>query len=144
MADPLVQVADELVEDLLLAGEVEVEGALRDPGRLGDLHDRGVVVAGLCEAVLGGVDQTAARGLALLRERPPVDGGRQHLGHATTSSDFCTLPIEFRGSSSTRWNDFGTLKRASRSRANSASSSSGTSSRRTTNAAQTSPHRSSG
>src|SRR6266550_475355 len=39
-----VQIANELVEDLLLRGEVEVERPLPNACRLGDLHDRRIVV----------------------------------------------------------------------------------------------------
>ena len=46
-----------------------------------------------------------------------------------TSSPFWTLPIELRGSSSTTWNAFGTLKRARRSRQCARSSSSATGAR---------------
>ena len=51
----------DLEEDVLLVREVEVEGSLRDPGRLRDLLDGGLVDAGV-EAALGpqrecGVDQ---------------------------------------------------------------------------------------
>ena len=73
VAHALVQVAHELVEDRLLRVEVEVEGALRDAGRLGDLHDRRVVVAELAEDGLGRVEQAAPRVEAAPRERPPVD-----------------------------------------------------------------------
>src|SRR3954469_11737745 len=106
MADTGVQVADELVEDLLLAREVEVEGALRDAGRLGDLHHRGVVIPRFGEALLRRVDQAATGRRALLRERAPVDRGGGDFRHALTSSDFCTLPRAFRGSSSTTWKAF--------------------------------------
>ena len=63
-ADAGVQVEHELVEDPLLAVEVEVEGALTDARGLGDLDDRGVVVAVLGEDALGRLDQLLARALA--------------------------------------------------------------------------------
>src|SRR5439155_825507 len=143
--DAAVEVADELVEDGLLRVEVEVEGAGRDAGGLGDLDDRRIVEAELAEDALGGVEQAPARVEAPLRERPPVDVRQHDIRHAVTfNSDLTIFPIEFRGSSSTRWKLFGTLKRARWRRQCSRSSSSATGSARTTKATQTSPHRSSG
>src|SRR5204863_8503876 len=110
---PLVEVAHELVEHGLLRVEVEVEGALRDARRLGDLDHRRLVVAELAEHLLGGVEQPAPRIQPAPRERP-AGGVRQHVGHAVTacrSSLLTTLPSELRGSSPTSWTLFGTLKR---------------------------------
>src|SRR5262245_55399734 len=98
MPHTLVEVADELVEDGLLGVEVEVEGALRDAGGLGDLDDRGLGIAELAEDRLRGVEQAPARIEAALRERAP-GGVRDDVRHAVTaraSSSFCTLPTEFR------------------------------------------------
>src|SRR4029077_14818692 len=141
-----VQVADELVEDRLLRVEVQVEGAGGDTGTLRDLHDRCVVVAELAEDVLGRVEQPAARVEPALRERAPFDVGHDvvHTSRATFSSLFTIFPNELRGSSSTTWNVFGTLKRASRSWQCRRSSSSVADASSTTNAAHTSPQRSSG
>src|SRR4051812_7466823 len=136
-----VQVADELLEDLLLGREVEVERPLRDPGRLGDLDDRRVVEAELREDLLRRVEQPAA-GLEPLRlERAAVRSGQRHA--STRSSSFSTLFMPERGSASTNRTSFGTLKRASRARQWATRSSSVAGSRRTTNARQTSPQRSS-
>ena len=73
LADTVVEVDHDLVEDLLLAREVEVEGALADPGGLGDLDDGRLVVAELGERVLGGCEQPLAGPLAALRQSPAVD-----------------------------------------------------------------------
>ena len=83
VADAAVQVAHELVEDLLLRREVEVERALRDAGRLGDLHDRRVVVAELAEHVLGRVEQ------ALRASRRPSSRAR---GRSTPVTMSLTAP----------------------------------------------------
>src|SRR5690606_27018044 len=64
-ADAVVEVLDHFAEQLELALEVEVERAERDPGTLGDLHDRGVVVSEFGEHLRGGVDD-ALPGLATL------------------------------------------------------------------------------
>ena len=61
VANTPVQVSDQLVEDLLLGAEVQVERPLPDAGRLGDLHDRGVVVAEIAEDLLGRLEETLAR-----------------------------------------------------------------------------------
>src|SRR5207248_9093064 len=105
-------VAHELVEDRPLRVEVEVEGARGDARLVGDLHDRRLVEAQLAEHALGGVEQPPSRVEPALRERTPVDIGDRRLAHVsagTFSSDFWILPSEFRGSSSTAWNAFGTL-----------------------------------
>ena len=47
------------------------------PGRLGELHDRRVVVAELREDRLRRLEQPPARPLAALRERPAVDPGQR-------------------------------------------------------------------
>src|SRR5947208_2954203 len=56
-------VADQSPEHLLLALEIGVEGAERDPGALGDAGDRSVVKTALAELGRGGLEQPA-QGLA--------------------------------------------------------------------------------
>ena len=73
LPDSMVQVEDELVEDLLLVREVEVERALPDAGGLGELHDRGVVIAELCEHLLRSLEQAPPRHA---RRATTVDGLR--------------------------------------------------------------------
>src|SRR6266516_981774 len=141
VADPPVQIAHELVEHVLLRREVEVERALADACRLGDLHDRGLVVAELAEDLLRGLDQTGSR-LDAARAECPAVGAEDDVGHRTASVTrpcFWIFPRLFRGTSATKRTDFGTLKRASRARHHSSSSSSLTPSA-TTNATPTSPH----
>src|SRR5215216_4825947 len=101
MAHPRVQVEHDLVEDLPLAREVEVERSLADAGRLGDLHDRGVVVAELGEDPLGCFEQLLAGALA------PC-GQLLHRA-SSSSSDLTTLSSAFRGNDSTKRTPFGTL-----------------------------------
>src|SRR5205085_11521838 len=104
------------------------------------------VVAELGEDTLGGVEQPCARAHALARERAAVrtrDGALAHARAPWRSSSFWILPRLLRGIAPTKWIDFGTLYRASRPRHHSINSSSATPSA-TTNAAPTSPQRSSG
>ena len=101
VANARVQVEHDLFEDLLLAREVEVEGALADARRLGDLHDRGVVVAELGEDLLGGLEQLLAGALA-------ARGQRLHRTRSS-SSDLTTLSSALRGSDSTKRTPRGTL-----------------------------------
>ena len=97
MPHAAVQVANELVEDLLLALEVEVEGALRDACGLGDLHDRRLVEADVGEDLLRRLEQAASRAHATAGERAAVGAERERgLGHAGSparSSSFSTLFI---------------------------------------------------
>ena len=83
-ADAAVQVADELLEDLLLAREVEVERPLRDAGGLGDLDDRRVVIAELGEDALGRLEQALARRRAAARELLAVHAGRTGTAKSVT------------------------------------------------------------
>src|SRR5690348_2654206 len=64
-----VQIADQLVEDVLLRREVEIERPLPDAGRLGDLDDRRVVVAELAEDALRRLEQPVARLETTRRQR---------------------------------------------------------------------------
>ena len=75
VSDAGVQVADELVEDVFFAREVEVEGALGDACRLGDLHDRRVVVAELGEDMLRRLEQPPAGAGSAVREWTAVGAG---------------------------------------------------------------------
>ena len=99
--DARVQVEHDLVEDLLLAREVEVERPLPHARRFGDFHDRRVVVAELGEDPLSGVDQPPAGALATC-------GQRLHRT-SSSSSDLTTLSSAFRGSASTKRTPRGTL-----------------------------------
>src|SRR5581483_1296948 len=143
VADPAVQVAHELVEDVLPRLEVEVERALPDPGRLRDLHDRRLVVAELAEDVLGRLDQLLSRPLAARRERAPVGADARHATTSASRPCFWILPSELRGTSSMNRTASGTLNRASRAPHHSRSSASLTPSA-TTNATPHSPQRSCG
>src|SRR5581483_11726190 len=138
-----VQVAHELVEDLLLRGEVEVERALSDACGLGDLHDRRVVVAEVCEDLLGRIEQLLPRLDAARGERPPVCTVHAHPTTSATRPCFWIFPSELRGTSATKRTAAGTLKRASRAVHHATSSSSSTPSA-TTKATPTSPQRSCG
>ena len=95
-----------------------------DAGRLGDLHDRRVVVAELGEDVLGRLEQPppgrARRACDSAARRRRSERRRRSRGPPPArarSSSFCTLFIADRGSSSTNRTAFGTLKRASRAAA---------------------------
>src|SRR5438477_7077251 len=126
LANAVVQVAHELGEDLLLRREVEIEGALADAGPLGDLHDRRLRVADVGEDLLRRLEQAPPRLHALARERAAAGAGddlRHRESTSSRSSCFCALPMPLRGISATKRNDFGTLKRARRSRPQRASSS---------------------
>src|ERR1700739_4946522 len=57
MPNAMVEVLDELVEDVALAGEVQVEGAGCDARCLHDLDDRRFVITKLGEHLLGGREQ---------------------------------------------------------------------------------------
>src|SRR5690606_5316899 len=74
LADPVREVPDHLVEDLALALEVRVEGAQGDPGLLGDLDDRGLVVADGGEDVLGRLEQPGPGARATGGARRAVHG----------------------------------------------------------------------
>src|SRR5581483_1642341 len=143
VAHAAVQVADELVEDVLLRGEVEVERPLPNAGGLGDLHDRRVVEADVAEDLLRRLEQAAACLDAARGECAPVGAVHRHAATSVRSDCFWILPSELRGTSATKRTEAGTLKRASRSVHQATSSSSVTSSA-TTNAAPTSPQRSCG
>src|SRR5688572_23119237 len=86
---PLLEVrVDRGEEEVLLALEVRVHGAFGEPGLLGDLVERRLVVAAAGEHLRGRLDQTRARLLALLGTcqarahaaratiRPPDDGAK--------------------------------------------------------------------
>src|SRR5919204_3131353 len=86
VAHAAVEILDELVEDPLLAREVEVEGPVRDARGLGDLDDRGLVVAELGEDLLGGLEQPRTGALAAFRAgaagaRGVLGGGSRRLAH---------------------------------------------------------------
>jgi hypothetical protein len=85
----------------LLAREVEVEGALADAGRLGDLHDRGVVVAELGEDPLGRLQQLLAGALAA--------GGQLLHRHELQQLGLDDLVERVPGSDSTKRTPRGTL-----------------------------------
>ena len=106
---------------------------MRDARRLGDLHDRGVVVADLARRPARPPRAGACASAPRAAERAAVDAGRDGLDrfHADTSftirprsSSFSTLPMPERGSSSRKRTPRGTLKRARRARQCSSSSSS--------------------
>src|ERR1700730_4677556 len=70
MPHSTVEVLDGLIEDFLLAREVQVEGPRCDARRLDDLDDRRVVVAELSEHMLGRLDEACAGGGPALRRGP--------------------------------------------------------------------------
>src|SRR5439155_12405185 len=116
VAHARVQVAYELVEDLLLRREVEIEGPLPHTGRFGDLHDRRVVIAELAENGLGGLEQPEP-GFDSARGEGATVGTGNHVGHCATSetrSCFWIFPRPLRGISATKRTEAGTLNRARR------------------------------
>src|SRR5690606_33623372 len=65
LADLLEQEIEQLVEDGVLAVEIDVEGAARDARRFDDVADAGVVIALVAEDGEGRVEDGAAAPLAL-------------------------------------------------------------------------------